>query len=72
MKHLQLIGLMAYLSFLAGCETIETTGMGNQETKRLAALQQQRRQGQTDEAEQNLWSAQQNAINMDGNPMRSY
>jgi hypothetical protein len=72
MKHLQLIGLIACLSFLAGCETIKTTGMGNQETKRLAALQQQRRPAQPDEADQNLWSAQQNAINMDGNPMRRY
>jgi len=71
MKHLRLIGLMIGLALIAGCETVETTGMGNQEAKRLAAIQQQR-QAQPDEGEQNLWSAQQNAINKDGNPMRSY
>jgi len=72
MKPLQFIGPMACLAFFVSCETTQTTAMGNQERKRLAALQQEQQQPQPDEAQQNLWSAQQNAMNTDGSPMRRY
>jgi hypothetical protein len=72
MKHLQLIGLIACLAFFAGCESTEMTGRGTQESKRLAALHQQNEQPQPDEGQQNLWNAQTNTLNRDGNPMRGY
>jgi hypothetical protein len=73
MKHLQLIGLIACATFFASCESTDTAGRGNQEAKRLAAKRQQAQQrAQTDEAQENLWSAQQNTLNRDGNPARSY
>jgi hypothetical protein len=72
MKRLQLLSLIACLTFFASCESTETTGRGNQESKRLAALQQQRQNPPSDEAQQNLWSAQQDILNRDGNPTRGY
>ena len=72
MKLPQQIGLAACLTLLVSCESTQTAGMGNQERKRLAALQQQGQQLQADESEQNLWRAQQITLNMDGNPMRRY
>jgi hypothetical protein len=71
MKRLQLIGVIACAWFVS-CESTETASRRNQERKRLAALQQQRQQAQPDEGQQNLWSAQQNTMNRDGNPMRGY
>jgi len=38
MKQLQLAGLMATGVALLSCETTQTTGMRNQEQKRMAAL----------------------------------
>ncbi len=71
MKHLDLIAVMICVIFFASCESTDTAGRGTQEAKRLAAVQQQRqRQAQTDEAQQNLWSAQANILNQDGNPGR--
>jgi hypothetical protein len=72
MKHLQLIGLIACGIFFASCESTNTTGKGNQEAKRLAALQQQSEQSQLDEGQQNLWNAHENIVNRDGNPSRRY
>ena len=73
MKHLQLIGLIACTAVLAGCESTDTAGGGgNQESKRLAALRQQRQNERQDEAQQNLWNAQENILNRDGNPVRRY
>jgi hypothetical protein len=72
MSHIQLVGLIVCATFIVSCESTQTVGQGNQERKRLAAIQQRNRQRQPDESEQNLWSAQQNTINMDGNPMRRY
>jgi hypothetical protein len=73
MKHVQLIGLFGCLALLASCESTETAGGGNQEAKRLAAKRQQAQQrAQTDEAQENLWSAQQNTLNRDGNPARGF
>jgi hypothetical protein len=68
MKNLQFTGLIACAAFLAGCETTETTGRGNQEVKRLAAIQQQEQEAkETDEAQRNLWNAHHDVITMDGN-----
>ena len=41
MKALQLMGLIACVALFNGCETTQTAGMGNQEQKRLAAIQQE-------------------------------
>ena len=72
MKHLQLIGLIACAIFFANCESTNTTGKGNQEAKRLAALQQQNEQPQPDEAQQNLWNAQHDILTRDGNAASRY
>jgi hypothetical protein len=69
MKHVQLISLIAGAAILISCETTQTAGQGNQEAKRLAALQQQEQQSaQMDEGDQNLWNAQQDRLNRDSNP----
>jgi hypothetical protein len=70
MKHLQIIGLIACVALFASCESTDTAGRGNQESKRRAAQQQQRQE--QDEAQQNLWSAQRNILSRDGNPARGY
>jgi hypothetical protein len=70
MNYLQLIGLIACAASLASCETTATTGQGNAEAKRLAALEQRRQtESQMDESEKNLWNAQQDILNRDGNPI---
>ena len=69
MKLLQLVGLLASVALLVGCETTQTTGMGNQEQKRLAAIQQEQQEGaQMDEGERNLWNAHQDQLNTGSNP----
>jgi hypothetical protein len=70
MKRLQLIPMIVCLALVVGCESTDTTGTGNQERKRLAAVQQQAQQPQPDESEQNLWNAQQDILNRDSNPAR--
>jgi len=55
---------------LVGCQNTGTAGKGTQESKRLAAVQQHRHQQQS-ESQQNLWRAQENLLNTDGNPMRT-
>lgn len=73
MKHLQLIGLIVCAGFVASCETIQTTGVGNQEAKRLAAvLQESRQTANSDEGQQNLWSAQADRLDRDSNPAIRY
>lgn len=72
MNPFQFIALIACLAAVTGCESTGTAGMGNQERKRLAAVQQHEQQPRLDETEQNLWSAQQNLLNRDGNPARGY
>jgi hypothetical protein len=43
--------------------------MGNQERKRLAAIEQQQQEGaQMSEAERNLWNAQRDVLVRDSNP----
>jgi hypothetical protein len=73
MKHLQFIGLIVCAAFLIGCETEQVAGpgQGNQEQKRLAALQQQEQEAaQMDEADQNLWAAQQARLDREYTPTR--
>ena len=73
MKLLQLIGLIASAALFVSCETTQPTGMGNQEQKRLAAIQQQQQEGaQMDESERNLWNAQQDVLYSGTNPAVEY
>ena len=69
MKLLQLVGVIVCAGILVSCETTQPTGMGNQEQKRLAAIQQQQQEGaQIDESERNLWNAHQDQLNTGSNP----
>jgi hypothetical protein len=69
MKQLQLIGLIVCVGLVVSCETTQTAGQGNQERKRLAAIEQEKQAAaNTDEAEQNLWSAQEARMNRESNP----
>jgi hypothetical protein len=73
MKNLQIIGLMVGIALFASCETTQTANRGNQEAKRLAAKRQQSQQrAQMDEGQENLWNAQADNLNRDGNPARRY
>ena len=69
MKPLQLIGLLAFAALLVSCETTQPTGMGNQEQKRLAAIQQEQQEdAQMDESDRNLWNAHQDRLYTGTNP----
>ena len=73
MKQLQLVGLAALTILFVGCETTQTAGQGgNQEQKRMAALEQQRAQSSSDESEQNLQAAQDDIRNRGTNPTIRY
>jgi hypothetical protein len=73
MKPLQLVGLIASAALFVSCETTQTTGMGNQERKRLAAIQQEEQQAaQVDESDRNLWNAQQDVLYSGTNPAVLY
>jgi hypothetical protein len=73
MKHLQLIGLIVCGAILIGCETTQTAGMGNQERKRLATIQQQQQEdAQIDESDRNLWNAHQDLLYTGTNPAVPY
>lgn len=68
MKTLQFAGLIACAAFLVSCETTETAGRGNQEVKRLAAIQREEQEAkETDEAQRNLWNAHHDVITRDDN-----
>lgn len=74
MKHLHLIGLIVCAALFAGCETTQTggtaTATGNAEAKRIAAVQErQQEEAHMDEAQKNLWNAQQDRLNRDGDPI---
>ena len=71
MKLLQLMGLLASAALFVSCETTQPTGMGNQEQKRLAAIQQQQQEAaQMDEGDRNLWNAHQDLLYTGTNPAR--
>jgi len=72
LKQLQLIGLLASVVLFVSYETPQTTGMGNQEQKRLAAIRQQQEDAQMDEADRNLWNAHQDLLNTGTNPAIPY
>jgi hypothetical protein len=73
MKPLQLVGLIASVALFVSCETTQPTGIGNQEQKRLAAIQQQQQEAaQMDEADRNLWNAHQDQLNTGSNPAIPY
>ena len=73
MKQLQLVSLIAGAAILVSCETTQTTGMGNQEQKRLAAIQQQQQEdAQMDESDRNLWNAHQDLLYTGTNPAVPY
>ena len=72
LKQLQLIGLLASVVLFVSYETPQTTGMGNQEQKRLAAIRQQQEDAQMDEADRNLWNAHQDLLNTGINPAIPY
>jgi len=73
MKQLQLVSLIAGAAILVSCETTKTTGMGNQEQKRLAAIQQQQQEdAQMDESDRNLWNAHQDLLYTGTNPAVPY
>ena len=73
MKQLRLVSVIASTAILVSCETIQTTGMGNQEQKRLAAIQQQQQEdAQMDESDRNLWNAHQDLLNTGTNPAVPY
>ena len=73
MKQLQLVSLIASAAILVSCETTQTTGMGNQEQKRLAAIQQQQQEdAQMDESDRNLWNAHQDLLYTGTNPAVPY
>ena len=73
MRHLQLIGLIVCGAILISCETTQTTGMGNQERKRLAAIQQQQAEDvQMGEGDRNLWNAQRDLLYTGTNPAVLY
>jgi hypothetical protein len=78
MKPLQLSGLLACAAFFVSCAETEMASNNNgtgrsEQSKRLAAQQQQSQHEQPDEAQQNLWNAQRNVMNRDGSvPFRGY
>jgi hypothetical protein len=72
MRILEGVGLLVAVLVIAGCETTNTSGKGNQEAKRLAAIERQKQQAPMDEGHTNLWRAQQDRLDRDGNPSREY
>jgi hypothetical protein len=69
MKRLQLVGLSLCLAGFVGCETTQTADMGNQERKRLAAIEQERAEAaQIDESTANLWNAESDRMNRYNSP----
>jgi hypothetical protein len=74
MKQLQLVALLGIFAFFASCETTETTtGVGNQEQKRMAAIQRERQENaQYDESDINLWNAHQDQLMQGTNPALTY
>lgn len=74
MKYLQLVALATTGALLIGCETTnQTTGMGNQEQKRMAQIQrQQQESAQYGESDVNLWNSQVGVLNRGTNPSTRY
>ena len=71
MKAISLAALISCAVLLAACETTDKTG-GSQEAKRRAAIERHRQQQPIDQSDANLWNAQQNLLNQDGNSTGAY
>jgi hypothetical protein len=71
MKATLLAAVFGCAVLLGGCETTDKTG-GSQEAKRRAEIERHRQQQPIDQSDANLWNAQQNVLNRDSNPTRSY
>jgi hypothetical protein len=73
MKQLQLVAVTAAGVLSISCETTQTTGVGNQEQKRLAQIQrEQAENAQYDESDINLWNAHQDRLMQGTNPALTY
>ena len=73
MKHLRLIALLVATGCLVACESTDEGGLGTAEKREMAkrqAARQRQLESPQDEAQQNLWRAQQTMLNRDSNPMR--
>jgi hypothetical protein len=78
MKHVHLLALIAGTSLLVSCADTPTARNTHrtersEESERVTAEQSHSDQhGTPDEGQQNLWNAQRNVMNRDGNPVRGY
>jgi len=73
MKCLQLLALVGIAALVLGCETTQSTGMGNQEQKRMARVQREQQEyAQYDESDINLWNAHQDTLTKGTNPAIAY
>ncbi len=75
MKSLRLIGWLTCVGLLAGCENLDTAQNSAAADQRAlahkrAAQAAAAEHSPQDEAQQNLYDAQHNVVNRDGNPMR--
>jgi hypothetical protein len=78
MKHLQLFALLACAGpLLVSCESTDLSAhqrpAGNQEAKRVAAIDQENHpEADVDETKRNLWNSQRELLVRDGNPNLRY
>ena len=73
MNYFRFMGLIGLAALLAACESTSTAGRGNQEQKRLAAIQQEQHEdADVDEAKRNLWNSQHDVLTRDGNAALRY
>ena len=75
MKYLRIFGWMACAGLLVSCESMDTADHSSGAEQRALARKQAAQAAEAahtsqDEATQNLWNAQHNVVNRDGNPMR--
>ena len=69
MNVIRVLTLLGCAALLFACET---TGGGNQETKRRAEIERQKHQEQMDEGQANLLDAHRDRLDRDSNPLRAY
>jgi hypothetical protein len=77
MKHLRLVVWAVCAGLIAGCESTDMAGNSNAAEQRALARQRAAQAEAAehtpkDEAQQNLWQAQHDVVNRDGNPMARY
>jgi hypothetical protein len=71
MKVLCLATMFGCIALSISCSSNEAAG-GNQEAKRRAALARHQQEQPIDQSHANLLNAQDNRLDRDSNPMRSY